>query len=109
VKRCIAAGVLSIDVRPVEQEMLQVVHHPVPTRLKNKNYKLRKFNSNFFIAFRPTLQRKSHSCIPRKGIARPQSQFTVPCVCERFIYLQNRQNSRIGRTILGIYKWLTDI
>jgi hypothetical protein len=36
VKRCIAAGVLSIDVRPVEQKMFQVVHHPVPTRLEIK-------------------------------------------------------------------------
>ena len=37
-----------------------------------------------------TLQRKSHLCVPRKGIARPQSQFTHSCVCERFIYSQNR-------------------
>jgi hypothetical protein len=29
------------------------------------------------------LQRKSHLCIPRKGIARPQSQFPHACVCER--------------------------
>ncbi len=39
VKRCIAAGVLSIDVRPVEQEVFQMVHHPVPTRLEIKNLK----------------------------------------------------------------------
>ncbi len=37
-----------------------------------------------------TLQQKSHLYIPRKGIARPQSQFLHTCVCERFIY------SRIG-------------
>ena len=37
-----------------------------------------------------TLQRKSHLCVPRKGIARPQSQFTHSCVCERFIYSHNR-------------------
>jgi hypothetical protein len=32
-----------------------------------------------------TLQRKSHLCVPRKGIAPPQSQFPHSCVCERFI------------------------
>ncbi len=37
-----------------------------------------------------TGQRKSHSCIPRKGIVRPQSQFPQSCVCERFIYSQDR-------------------
>jgi hypothetical protein len=28
--------------------------------------------------------------IPRKGIARGQSQFPHSCVCERFIYFQDR-------------------
>ncbi len=37
-----------------------------------------------------TLQRKSHKCIPRKGITRPQSHFSHACVCERFIYSQQR-------------------
>ncbi len=37
-----------------------------------------------------TLQRKSHFCVPRKGIARPQSQFPHSCVCERFIYFHDR-------------------
>ncbi len=36
------------------------------------------------------LQRKSHLCIPFLGIARPQSQFPHSCVCERFIYSQDR-------------------
>ncbi len=57
------------------------------------------------------LQRKSHLCIPRKGIARPQSQFPPSCVCERFIYsqLQDRSTYNIflqqnrQRPILGIY------
>jgi hypothetical protein len=31
-----------------------------------------------------TLQGKSHLCIPRKGIARPQPQFPHSCVFERF-------------------------
>jgi hypothetical protein len=36
------------------------------------------------------LQRKSHLCIPFLGIARPQSQYAHSCVCERFIYSQDR-------------------
>ncbi len=38
----------------------------------------------------PTLQGKSHLCIPFLGIVRPQSQFPHWCVCERFIYSQDR-------------------
>ncbi len=37
-----------------------------------------------------TLQGKSHLRIPFLGIARPHSQFTHSCVCERFIYSQDR-------------------
>jgi len=33
---------------------------------------------------------KSHLCIPKKEIARPQSQFPHSCVCERFIYSQDQ-------------------
>jgi hypothetical protein len=33
---------------------------------------------------------KTHSCIPRKGIARPQSQFPYSCFRDRFIYSQDR-------------------
>jgi hypothetical protein len=60
----------------------------------------------------PTLQRISHLCIPFMRIAQPQSQLPHSCVCERFIYSQDRFTniscSRIGRSILGIYKSLTD-
>jgi hypothetical protein len=35
------------------------------------------------------LQRKSHLCIPRKGIGQLQSRFPHSCVCERFIYSQD--------------------
>ncbi len=51
----------------------------------------------------PALQGKSHLCIPFLGIARPQSQFSHSCVCERFIYSQDRskyflqQNRQIDR------------
>ncbi len=33
---------------------------------------------------------KFETNIPRKGIARPQSQFPHSCVCERFLYSHNR-------------------
>ncbi len=37
------------------------------------------------------LQRKSHLCTPRKWLLRPpQSPFPHSCVCERFIYSQDR-------------------
>jgi hypothetical protein len=39
---------------------------------------------------RTALQRRSHLCIPFLGIARPQSLFPHLCVCERFIYSQDR-------------------
>jgi hypothetical protein len=47
--------------------------------------------------------RKSHLCIPFMGIARPQSQFPHLCICEQYIYSQDRstyflqQNRRIIR------------
>ncbi len=37
-----------------------------------------------------TLQRKSTLCIPRTVIARSQSQLPYSCVCELFIYSQDR-------------------
>ncbi len=56
-----------------------------------------------------TLQRKSHLCIPRKGIAWRQSQFPHSWVCE-CLYIPrigpHISCSRIGRLILGIYKSL---
>jgi hypothetical protein len=36
------------------------------------------------------MQRNFDLCIPRKGTARPQSQFAQSCVCERFIYFHDR-------------------
>ena len=62
------------------------------------------------------LQINLNLCIPRKGIARPQSQFPHSCLCARFMYSQDQSTklhifpcSRIGRLILEIYKYLTDI
>ncbi len=63
----------------------------------------------------PTLPRKFHLCIPFWGIARPQSHFPHWCVCERFIYFQDRSTPHIWlqqnrqRPILEIHKSLTDI
>ncbi len=55
---------------------------------------------------------KFETNIPRKGIARPQSQFPHLCVCERFIYSQDIARlfscRKICGPILGIYKSLTD-
>ncbi len=46
--------------------------------------------------FCPTaLKRKSHSCIPRKGIARPLSKFPHWCVCERCMHSQDRSTYSI--------------
>ncbi len=63
-------------------------------------------------ARRPALQRKSHLYIPFLGIARPQSEFPHSCVCERFIYSNDRSAySAAGKYVdrsLGIYESLTD-
>jgi hypothetical protein len=46
-----------------------------------------KVNYGIVSSYRPaTLQRKSHLCFLFMGIARPQSQFPLSCVYERFIY-----------------------
>ncbi len=50
-------------------------------------------------------------CIPSLGIARPQSQFPHSCVCEHLYNPRIGQHiycSRIGRSIVRIYKSLTD-
>ncbi len=58
------------------------------------------------------LLRKSHLCMPRKGTKRPQSQFPQACVCEWFIYSQDRSafccSNICGPIVVGIFKWLTD-
>jgi len=57
--------------------------------------------------------RKFETNIPRKGIARPQSQLPHSCVCERFIlYIPTIDLpillQEICGPIMGIYKSLTD-
>jgi len=49
-----------------------------------------RFLSMILPCFTLTLYRKSNLCLPGKGIALPQSQFLHTCVCERFIYSQER-------------------
>ncbi len=57
----------------------------------------------------------SQLCIPKKGISRPQSQFSHSCVCDRFIYSQDRsthfivlQQNRQTNHGNTLYKSLTD-
>ncbi len=52
----------------------------------------------------PTPQRNLNLCIPRKGIARPQSQFSHSFLCLALLF----SCIRIGRPIRGIYKSLTE-
>ncbi len=60
-----------------------------------------------------TLQGKSHLSISYLGIVRPQSQFPHSCVCERFIYSQDRSiyfpAAEYADQNLEIYNYLTDI
>ncbi len=51
--------------------------------------------------------RKFETNVPRKGIARPRSQFPHSCVCERFIYshYQNMQLNRPIQTQSGNGDW----
>ncbi len=59
-----------------------------------------------------TVYRKFEINIPRKGTARPQSQFLHSCFCERFIHSHDRSAySATGKNvdpIVGTYKSLTD-
>ncbi len=47
-------------------------------------------NQGFISTSPGTLQRQFRLYIPFLGIARPQPQFLHSCVCERFIYSQDR-------------------
>ncbi len=48
------------------------------------------YNMHYLNAWKPCIAKnqyqKLETNIPRKVIARPQSQFPHKCVCERFIY-----------------------
>ncbi len=48
---------------------------------------------------RPTLQGKSPLRIPFLGIAWPQPKFPHSCVCERFIYSQDRSTYFLQHTV----------
>jgi hypothetical protein len=49
--------------------------------------------------------RKANLCIPRNETARPRSHFLYLCICERFIFSQDRSACL---TILVKYKLVTD-
>ncbi len=69
------------------------------------------FDSNRFIYTAKRHYRKFKTNVPRKGIARPQSQFPFSCVCERFIYSHDQSLfccRKICGPILRIKKSLTD-
>ncbi len=54
-----------------------------------------------------TLYRKFETNIPRKGIARTQCQFPLLCVCERFIYSQDRSAySAAGKQVDRFWEYL---
>jgi hypothetical protein len=78
---------------------------------RNNLFSTRQIRDHYFCTADAELQRKSHLCIPRQGIALPQFQFSHSCVCERFICSQDGSTyfpaSRIGRPILEIHKSLT--
>jgi hypothetical protein len=72
-----------------------------------------EFTCRLFFSF-IAMQRKFHLCIPFLGIARPQSQLprSIVHVSESDLYIPricpHISCSIIGRSIVGIYKWLTD-
>ncbi len=49
------------------------------------------------VAVSSTLLRRSDLCIPRNETARPHSQFPHSCICDRFIYSQDRSTFSILR------------
>jgi hypothetical protein len=121
VKRCIAAGVLSIDVRPVEQEMFQMVHHPVPTRLEIKIKAIKPIKPiKFLLLFVLHCNENLIYVFPEKELRGlgPNLHFHVsvsalhvyiPRIYPHIFLQQNRQtHSSMGSPILGIYKSLTD-
>ncbi len=51
---------------------------------------------------------KIRTHIPRKGIARPQSQFPRLCVCARFIYPHDWSAYSAAGKYVDLYKSLTE-
>ncbi len=60
-----------------------------------------------FVCTAKTQYQKFETNIPRKGIARPQSQFPHSCVCERFIYFHNRSAySAAGKYVDRLWEYI---
>jgi hypothetical protein len=53
-----------------------------------------------------TQYQKFETNIPRKGIARPQSQFPHSCGCERFIYSNNRSAFSAEGKCVGSWEYI---
>ncbi len=69
------------------------------------------FFTNLAVYTAKTKYQNFETNIPRIGISGSQSQFPHSCVCERFIYSQDRSAYSAGgnmKTALGLYKSLTD-
>ncbi len=80
------------------------------TATKPRRYSIQEINGQ---RGRSLLQRKSHSYIPRKGTAWPQSQFLHSCVSEQFIYfqdpsrifLQQNRQTDLGKSLTDTWMW----
>jgi hypothetical protein len=66
-------------------------YKPVVTKevIKEQPHARKSFNHGKKVSTKKQY-RKFETNIPRKGIARPQSQFPHSCVCERYIYSHDR-------------------
>ncbi len=66
---------------------MKIVSPKLHTATKIPISPIYSFSGNQNHALQRTNTEKFETNIPRKGIARPESQFSHSCVCERFIHL----------------------
>ncbi len=81
---------MSTYTRTYKKSLIDSVCHNVWHSLRKTALLVRRVSPPTEIFPICALQRKSNVCIPRKGIAPPQSQSPHSGVCERFIYSQTR-------------------
>ncbi len=70
--------------------------------IMDKEYNKLSYTTTLYYIW-SSLQRKSHLLFPRIGIAPPQSKFPHVCVCERFIYSQDRSQTHECNNKLGLW------